>query len=863
MSKMRALFPLVLMLACSSEPGGAGEVVSSGDRVIVNGDTYEDRARGAWGAARSAGFADPNVVREGEREVTIDGGMAGLMKALGGVSVVADVPGKVSGLPEGTPVVDLQDPRFAAALMGMDENKLADELRAAGARVLVLHSPLRSSFDRDRHILSRLYHHDHLDRFQLARVEDGLMVYLINEVRVGFEPALADASMRWLREELSGRRPDPMPPLRSESGEWLLVTTLRGQGQELAFSLAEGKTLDKALRETADDLETYHRRNREVLGFPRLSKHMDDLVLEIHRIKERAMVVPRDEDSLHDLWEMGLDGAILLDKVGDRKKSAVWPGSVAVSRGKINADSYLRGLARDAGWDMARPWRDDEDVTLELIRTSHYREVRGGPAVAMYRGTSMMPLEGVSLDAVKSSIIYSGEWWLANLQPDGSVNYKFWPEDNRFSNEYNHVRHELATWNLWQAWTLDPRPEFLEGAIRSQDWTLQSLVERDGTNFEPWERALVDASPHKDAIYKDGIAYFTYGKNSKLGSVVVGLYGMIEVARSTNDHSKDELMRDLGRFILLSQLPEGNFRPYHVHPGHPYEFEKNDIVPGEAALALVMLSEYFNDPSYLDAVEKFFAYYKPWFDSRAVKKNVRAPWPAYLYDNTTRLDLVQFGPWTVMAANAYTRQRPERTDVVDFGLEVARWMVESYAYTTERSPFPDYIGGYYKFEGELPAMQAFCYGEGTAAAYAMALRLKPSEAAYFEGATRETVRLGMQMQHDRLDSFYYPRADLVEGGTRYALNEPKVRVDYVYHAQSTLFQWYQTALTDTTLPASVRNPPDEAARRLFQMADMPGFRAPDAPVRTSLPRGVVTGDVTVPSAFEETPIKASDDEAGE
>jgi hypothetical protein len=840
------LLCLLLLVACANT--GGGDVVSVGERVIVNGDTFEDRARGAWAAAGSAGFAPALTQKEGDRTVTLDAGAEALFASVGG-KVASDAPGKLSGLAVGTETIDLADPVFAEAVMGLDEAKLADALRAAGARILVLHSPLRASFDRDRHALSRLYHHDHLDRFQLARVEDGLLVYLVNEGPVRFEPALADASIRWLREELSGRRPDPMPALRSDSGNWVLVTTLRGHGQEIAISLAEGKTLDLALRETALDLETAHRRTREVQGFPRLSTHITDLVIEIHRVKERAMVVPRGEEDLKDLWEMGMDGAILLDKVGDRKKAGVWPGSVSVSRGLTTADSFLRAMARDFTWDQARPWRDDPDVTLELIRTAHFREVPGEPVVAMYRGSSLMPIDGVNLATVKGAIIYAGEWWLANLQPDGTVTYKFWPEENRFSNEYNHVRHELATWNLWQAWTLDPRPEFLEGAIRAQDWTLRSLVERGSADFEPWERAFIDASPHKDAIYKDGIAYFTYGNNTKLGSVVVGLYGMMEVARATNDHSKDELMRDLGRFVLLSQLPEGNFRPYHVPPGHPYEHEKNDIVPGEAALALVLLSEYFDDPIYLDAVDKFFGYYKPWYAERAVKKNTRAPWPAFLYDNQTRLDLVQFGPWTVMAANAFTRARPERTDIVDFGLEVGRWMIETYEYTSERAPYPDYIGGYYKFEGELPAMQAFCYGEGTAAAYQMALRARPEEAAYFEKATRETVRIAMQMQHDRLDSLYYSRPELVEGGVRYALNEPKVRVDYTYHAQSTMYQWYIAAKNDVTLPEIARAEPNEAARRLMRMADMPGFRAPGSPVRTSQPAAAaVTGAAPKPGA---------------
>ena len=42
-------------------------------------------------------------------------------------------------------------------------------------------------------------------------------------------------------------------------------------------------------------------------------------------------------------------------------------------------------------------------------------------------------------------------------------------------------------------------------------------------------------------------------------------------------------------------------------------------------------------------------------------------------------------------------------------------MIDSYMWTAEKAPFPDYVGGYYKLPHELPAMQGFCYAEGTAA----------------------------------------------------------------------------------------------------------------------------------------------------
>ena len=57
-------------------------------------------------------------------------------------------------------------------------------------------------------------------------------------------------------------------------------------------------------------------------------------------------------------------------------------------------------------------------------------------------------------------------------------------------------------------------------------------------------------------------------------------------------------------------------------------------------------------------------------------------------------------------------------------------------YTSDKTPYPDYVGGYYKFEGELPAMQAFCYAEGRAAMYEwlMAARTDPALPAEVKAA---------------------------------------------------------------------------------------------------------------------------------
>lgn len=802
---------VTLGFSCQSPDGGPSAVVSRNGGITVTAPTYEGRAETAWKAADNIRLSDKtaDVVRRVKTPIAVD------------------VVGKFSGLPADIQMISIaDDPAVRKLLMETDEKAAAEAVRAAGAKVLAIHADLRPSMDRSKRVLSRLYNHDDLRYFQLIRVENGALVYLVVDEPLALTPEVATAAIGWLRERMAGRAPKPFPPLKPERSNWTLIASLRGQGQELAFSLAEGPTIDKALLEIADDLETMHRRQREILGFPRLSVAIADLTIELHRVTERAEVMPRGESELEDLWEMGIDGAILLDRVGEKKQSGVWPGSVASTRGITKADSFLKGIAKDFRWDSVRPWRDSDEVELELIRTVHYMEVPATEAdtprvVALYRGTTAVPMDFVNRTSVRDAILLAAEWYLANLQPDGMVTYKFWPEDNRYSNEYNHVRHTLATWNLWQAYTLDPRPEFLEGAIRAQKWSLRALGE------------------------KDGMAYMTHAGQTKLGSVVVALLGMIEVAKTTGDHSNDELMRKFGKFVMFMQAESGTFRGYWNPKTGEFPDLVNDIVPGEAALSLVYLYEYFNDPQYLEPLPRFFAYYKPWYGERAARRNGGGPWPAYTYDNDTRLELVQFGPWTVMAAAAYTRVKPDAHDVAAFGLEVGKWMIDTYEYTEDNAPYPDYVGGYYKFEGELPAMQAFCYAEGTAAAYDMALRMDPAQAPFFEKHTREAIRFGFQMQHDGIDSRYYSRDEEILGGIKYAMNEPKVRIDYVHHGLSAMYQWLRASEKDPNLPAIAAAEPTAEMRGILRLQDMPSARPPGAFVRTSVPAADTAASVVV------------------
>ena len=785
---------LALFCALSLIPLACGEVgpVSGLSTAAVTGDSPTARLEAAVARSRKVKLSFEGIDQLGRYKGDL----------------FVDRPEGFTDLPADRTVVDaLRDPELRALLDGDDEGKAADLLRSRGSRLLLLHADATPGVDRGRSVLQRLYHHDHLEHFKLMRRGDGALYYKLAEAPVQFPPQLADLCIRYLRARLAGQPPSALPAVDPGDGTWTFAGTIRGQGVELAAAFSQDDKLEKALDELADDLEKVHRRRVEMLGFPPLRLHMDDLTIDLHRVTERTAVEPRDEATLDRHFEMGIDGAFLLS--ADRKERAVLPGAASFTRSLRTADQFLRTAAELGAMSDRRPWRAP-DSSLETWRGVHYRETGIAGISLLYRGVPAIPMSQVTVEAVRRGVVAAGDWYMHNLGPNGEIVYKFWPSENRYANEYNHVRHTLGTWNLVTAWRLDnSRADFLEGARRALAFSDRFLVkERDpNTGLQ--------------------MAYYSFDDVQKLGSVVVNMLGIIDLAKATGDKQWDEQLREMGRFVLFMQEKDGRFRPYHVPAGHAYDGKENDIVPGEAALALIELANYFDDDAWIATLPSYWTYYEPWWRSRAERRHPDRPWPADTYANEDRLDLVEIGPWTVMAANAYHKRTGDEKSAA-FALDIARWMIENYEWTETTAPFPDYQGGYYKLPGELPAMQAFCYAEGTAAAYQLALRFRPAEAAYFELHTRETMRFALQMQYDDLSTYAFSRPDQVNGGVRYAMNETKVRVDYVHHALSAMAQWVEGARSDPSLAAEVRDGPATPGQRLLEARDAAYAKAVEA-----------------------------------
>jgi hypothetical protein len=794
----------------SSSP--SGEPANENPRPAPGPDDRTPRCRGLVGSPQDrvqACFAD---LERSSLSDAARSSLEGLAKK-GKLAVAArgELPGEQLDLGA--------SPELLAAALATDEAAFAALLRDAGVRGLVVSRDFTQALDRDRVVLARLAHHDHLEWFQLRYVTADLMVYSVRSSPARLPIDTADQLLRGLRQRLTriATGSAQVEPQRWEPEAVRLIGSLRTSGATLAsrhvVAGGEGqgrKVLEGALDELADKLYREWERKVETQGHGHLSGRLDDVRLEIQVVLERAPVEPRTRYALFDLLEMGVDGMMFRqrEEKGLDEKFTYLPGSELVTRSLHSIDEFLRAAVAENDWRDLRPWEKDDRTRLDLFRAQHFMEATpgGGPAVRLVRGAPEVPLDGMTDRRVQDMLVAGGEWWLANQFADGSFEYKYWPEQNRRSTEYNEVRHILGIRDLADTWRYRNDQRYLDGSRRAMDWLLQYTVYDTDPPVGPLPHVPAGGLLFRYPSYAEqargkGVA------NQKLGTVAVGLLGWLQWARATGSHEEDERIRKMAKFVMDMQEEDGRFRPYLVHPGHSYEDDRNDIVPGEAMLALGEVAEYFGEKEWVAPYDKFVSYYQPWFRERSQRKLPSGRWPHDTYDDLDRLDMVQFGPWSVMAAKQVHKITGDPR-AVEFGLEVADWMIDNYQWTGERSPWPDYVGGYYKLPEELPAMQTFCYSEGTAAAYTLAMRAKDPRKDKYELATKEAIRFLDVMQFDDLDAYWVTRPIKVRGGIKYTMNEQKIRIDYVGHGLSTLTQWLDARAEDPAVTEALHDPAD-------------------------------------------------------
>jgi small neutral amino acid transporter SnatA (MarC family) len=204
----------------------------------------------------------------------------------------------------------------------------------------------------------------------------------------------------------------------------------------------------------------------------------------------------------------------------------------------------------------------------------------------------------VTASELRASAESTVDWFVRNQRTDGTWLYLYDADEDAVSPEYNWVRHAGVTMGLYQAAAAGV-PGALRSADRGAEWALDRLVERDG-----WA-ALAPAG------------------EIPVGASALFAAGLTIRREATGDRRHDEVLRQLGRFLLAQTERSGavlaNYDPIGEAPV-PGDYSK--YYTGEAYWALARLHRAFPDDGWGEAADRIGAYLA------GSRDDVEDHWPA-------------------------------------------------------------------------------------------------------------------------------------------------------------------------------------------------------------------------------------------
>jgi len=190
----------------------------------------------------------------------------------------------------------------------------------------------------------------------------------------------------------------------------------------------------------------------------------------------------------------------------------------------------------------------------------------------------------VTAEDLRRSSQAAVDWFVRNQETDGAWLYLYDAENDSIPAEYNEVRHAGVTMGLYQA-AAAGLPGALRSADRGTEWALDRLLRRDG-----WA-----------ALEGDGRV--TTGATALLAA------GLAIRREATGDARYDDVMGELGRFLVAQTEPSGAvLASYDTARGAPVPDEYSKYYTGEAYWALARLHLAFPDEDWGAAADRIGAY---------------------------------------------------------------------------------------------------------------------------------------------------------------------------------------------------------------------------------------------------------------
>ncbi len=170
-----------------------------------------------------------------------------------------------------------------------------------------------------------------------------------------------------------------------------------------------------------------------------------------------------------------------------------------------------------------------------------------------------------------ASAVAAVDWIVTNQQPDGRYLYLYDRETGDTPAVYNLVRHAGTTMSVYQLVEAG-ETEYLAAADRATDYMLERMIET-GPGAGSW------AEP---------------GEDLQLGAAALMSTSLLIRRRATNDPRYDDVLRQLGGFMVGQQRPDGvMLERWRLSTAAPDPEQRSRYATGEALWAIAMLHEAF------------------------------------------------------------------------------------------------------------------------------------------------------------------------------------------------------------------------------------------------------------------------------
>ena len=188
-----------------------------------------------------------------------------------------------------------------------------------------------------------------------------------------------------------------------------------------------------------------------------------------------------------------------------------------------------------------------------------------------------------SAHTLRTASAAASDWIERALRPSGRYVYIYNADTDGQPALYNEVRHAGVTMALYQSAGRGEDERALATADSALAWMLDHLYRMDN-----WA-ALTDEN----------------GSRAKLGATALMLNALAERRLATGETTHDEVMRELGRFLVWMQRDDGGFHiAFDVGPRAPDLIGTSRYFPGEALWALALLHEALPDPQWEQAARR-------------------------------------------------------------------------------------------------------------------------------------------------------------------------------------------------------------------------------------------------------------------